>query len=376
MKFIRENFIVYFYNFNKYFNKEINEKKEFKEKEMKKISFNEKYFKDEATLKTFCFKFLAEKFSRLILLNFSMFKFVDFCCIFFESFFLLKFQKIIENISKLTLEILMEKQIEFFELQKNNENLFEMHILLFYLCKITIKIFNNKSNLFEKINLNFEEKIEMIQNFLNFYKKVLKSRKNKFNNKNNDFIEYEKNFYENFILNGISFALEKKSVEIDENEKKIINLENVFFLEIVKIFLKSNLYLKENDIKNIIVAFLKLTKSIELTEGINLKHLKVIENFKSYVLNKAKVVVNENEEEKLNENIKNLNINENSDEKNSNEKNSNEKNSNEKKISNKKFSKKNTKKKRNKKTYNEIIKEENEDENDEEEIKKKKKKIL
>ena len=99
-------------------------------------------------------------------------------------------------------------------------------------------------------------------------------------------------------------------------------------MEIVKIFLKSNLYLKENDIKNIIVAFLKLTKSIELTEGINLKHLKVIENFKSYVLNKAKVVVNENEEEKLNENIKNLNINENSDE--------NKKNSN-KKIINKKF---------------------------------------
>ena len=112
MNFIRENFIVYFYNFNKYFMKEINEKKEkFEEKELlniKKISFNEnnKFFKDEATLKTFCFKFLAEKFSRLILLNFSMFKFVDFCCIFFESFFLLKNQKIIENISKLTLEIL------------------------------------------------------------------------------------------------------------------------------------------------------------------------------------------------------------------------------------------------------------------------------
>jgi hypothetical protein len=301
---------------------------------------------------------LAEKFSRLILLNFSMFKFVDFCCIFFESFFLLKFQKIIENISKLTLEILMEKQIEFFELQKNNENLFEMHILLFYLCKITIKIFNNKSNLFEKIDLKFEDKIEMIQNYLNFYKKV--SKKKKLNNFNKDFIEYEKNFYENFILNGISFALEKKSVEIDENNgKKIINLENVFFLEIVKIYLKSNLYLKEIDIKNIIVAFLKLTKNIELTEGINLKHLKVIENFKSYVLNKAKVVVNENEEEKLNENIKNLNLNENSNEKNSNENlneknsNENEKNLNEKNENkNDKKSIKKTKKKRNKRTYN------------------------
>ena len=359
LSFVRENFVVYFYNFNKFFLKEVNES-EFEEKEiLKKISVsfreNNKLFKDEATLKTFCFKFLGEKFSRLILLNFSMFKYVDFCCIFFEAFFLLKNQKIVENVAKLTLEILMDKQIEFFELQRQNSGeVSEMHVLLFYLNKISIKVFNNKSPLFEseKISLSFEDKIEMISNFVGFYKRALKSRKNKLSA---EFIEYEKNFYENFILNGISFALESKRVEADENTgKKTVHLENVYFLEIVKIYLKANLYLKENDVKNVIVAFLKLSKTIELTEGVNLRHLKVIENFKSFLLNKAKVVVNENEEEKLGENIKKLNINENEN-----------------------VSAKIKKKKNKKKTYNEIIKEENESEIDEEENnKKKKKKVL
>ena len=323
-EFIRNNFIKFFLDYNKYL-KNDNEieissndwTQDNPKKERKSMSYVKKsIFKSECTLKTYCLKLIVEKFSRLLLLNFSIFKYVDLSCLYFETFFLIQHMHSIENVSNYTIETLMEKEIQhYIDLKNNNPNNKNfITIIIFYLTKISMKIFNEKSLLFqnEEFNLLFEEKIEMIGRFLNIYSKYLKKLKNKYREDN--VFDKDKMFYSNFILNGMSFALENKIP--NKNDSKITDIENVYFLEIIKMFLKTNLFFDEEDIKKCIVAYLRMSKNIELTDGINIKHIKYMEKFKNYLLNKGKVVLaykedndnenenkeNENDDEEQNEN--------------------------------------------------------------------------
>ena len=325
-EFIRNNFIKFFLDYNKYLKNDnevevsSNDWTQYNpKKERKSMSYVTKsIFQNECTLKTFCLKIIVEKFSRLLLLNFIIFKYVDLSCLYFETFFLIQHMHSIENVSNYTLETLMDKEIQhYIDLKNNNPNNKNyITIIIFYLTKISMKIFNEKSLLFpnEQINLLFEEKIEMINRFLNIYSRIIKKLKNKY--KEDNVYDKDKLFYSNFILNGMSFALENKIP--NKNDSKITDIENVYFLEIIKMFLKINIFFDEEDIKKCIIAYLRMSKSIELTDGINIKHIKYMEKFKNYLLNKGKVVLAYNKEDNENENENKENEND-DDEQNENE---------------------------------------------------------
>ena len=396
IQFMRDNFIKFFIDYNKYLknNNEI-ENDSNKKKERKSMSYiKHSIFKDEYSLKTLCLKIIVNKFSRLLLLNFSMFKYIEFCCIYFETFYLIQYINSIEKVSNYTLEALMDREIQhFIELKKNEpENKNYLTIIIFYLTKISMKIFNEKSLLFpnEGINLLYEDKVEMIGRFINNYSRILKKLKNKYKDEN--IFEKDKIFFENFILNGINFSLENKIP--NKNDSKIIDIENVYFLEIIKIFLKTNLFFNESDIKNFIVAYLNMSKNIELEDGININHIKFMEKFKNYLLNKGNVVLGHNNEERENDNNNNENdknndsINktkkkkseENLEKEDNNKENEDDIKIDEQEIIKKKKSKKEEKKEKNKiktkinikRKYNEIIKEEEDDNNNDKQINSKK----
>ena len=321
-EFISNNFIKFFLDYNKYLknNNEVENlsndwTQDNPKKERKSMSYtNNSIFNNECTIKTYCLKIIVEKFSRLLLLNFSIFKYVDLSCLYFETFFLIQHMHSIESISNYTLETIMEKEIQHYINLKNNNpnNKNYITIIIFFLTKITMKIFNEKSLLFtnEQINLLYEDKIEMIGRFLNIYSKILKRLKNKY--KEHNVFDKDKLFYSNFILNGMSFALENKIP--NKIDSKITDIENVYFLEFIKMFLKINIFFDDEDIKKCIIAYLRMSKNIELTDGINMKHIKYMEKFKNYLLNKGKVVLAYNKEENDNENDNENKENENNDE--------------------------------------------------------------
>ena len=401
INFIRNNFIKFFYDYNKYLKGDNNmielNSTEWKQDEVKKerksMSYiQNSYFKNESTLKTFCLKLLAEKFSRLLLLNFSMFEYIDLSSLYFETFFLIQHMQTIENIVNCTIETLMDLEIQQFFQIKNNDSIEKNNpcIIAFYLTKITMKIFNEKSLLFpnEEFNILYEEKIEMIGRFLNSYTKVYKKLKIKYKDSDINIYDKDKLFIENFILNGMNFALSEKIP--NKTDSKIIDIENVYFLEFIKMFLKTNLFFDTEDIKNFIIAYISMSKVIEFQDGINIRHLKCMEKFKNYLLNKGKLIISnnqdenkendkdeisENEKEKENEledeekkndieDKKNLKIKKKKKikekEDNNNELGEKKKEENIKEKKNKRKSKKSTKRR-----YNEVIKEE--DENIEEE---------
>ena len=330
--FIRDNFISFFVEYNRWFKKELINKNSENENEDNNSEDNnenanfinntqknnfcykkkDSQFTNELLIKTCCFKIICEKYSRLILLNFGIFKYIELSCLYFESFFLIKHQNVIENMITHVFEILLDKEVNHYmkkfndeeNQNANNADQQNLSIMIFYLTKITMKIFNNKSKLYsnDSITIEYEDKVAMISRYLNYYSKCYKKMKQKYNTDNINIIDKDKNFYENFILNGISFALESKIPNTDNPE--IIDIENVYFLEFIKMFLKTNIFLNENDIKNLILAYLKLSKKIEITDKINMNHIKFMEKFKTYLLNKGKVILsreNENEEEDNNE---------------------------------------------------------------------------
>jgi hypothetical protein len=176
-------------------------------------------------------------------------------------------------------------------------------------------------------------------------------------------IEKDKIPYENFILNGIAFALDKSEVI-----NGFICLENVYFLDFVKMYIKNGLFVDEEIIHDIIITYIKLAKKWEITENMNLIHIRFMEKFKSYILNKGHMKIVENKSTKDNEE-KIEEEKEDKEDKEEEEKveeesisNNNDTSERKKRV---KSEKKKTSRKRKKRTYNEVIKEENEDEDNE-----------
>lgn len=316
--FFRENFIQFFVEYNRWYKSDIidkdKENKEDEEAGMKMLLNTQKnnfcyqkeesLFSNELMLKTLCFKIICEKYSRMLLTNFGLFKYIELSCLYFESFFLIKHQKIIEGIVSYVFEVILDKEVNHYissrtgeEKDISNSEMNNLTIMIFYLTKITMKIFNNKSTLFsdESMGISYEEKVQMINHYLNIYSKSYKKLKQKYNTESINIIDKDKNFFENFILNGINFSLESKIKNPEDNT--ITDIENVYFLEFIKMYLKTNLFLDESDIKNLIIAYLKLAKKIETTDNMNMNHIKFMEKFKSYLLNKGKVIISKDEKD-------------------------------------------------------------------------------
>ena len=320
--FFRENFIQFFVEYNRWYKSDIIDKdKENKEDEetgikmllnTQKSNFcyqkKESLFTDELMLKTLCFKVLCEKYSRMLLTNFGLFKYIELSSLYFESFFLIKQQKVIEGIASYVFEVILDKEINHFitsrtgeEKDISNSEMNNLTIMIFYLTKITMKLFNNKSTLFsDEIGISYDEKVQMVNHYLNIYSKSYKKLKQKYNTETINIIDKDKNFFENFILNGINFSLETKVPNPEDNT--ITDIENVYFLEFIKMYLKTNLFLNEADIKNLIIAYLKLAKKIETTDNMNINHIKFMEKFKSYLLNKGKVIISKDEKDNEDDN--------------------------------------------------------------------------
>ena len=384
--FVRNNFIRFLWedyienepNLNNENNDEDNQsnnsktKNEKPEKKEKKEIFWSSY-----KLQIYILKIFAEKFSRLLLVNFKTFLNEPLCLLYFEAFFLLPQSSIIQQITDYTLETLMTKEINQYikynsdneekakeepntaTKNKNNED-GKIYLMLYYMNKVVLRIFNNESQLYNDENnphpfdITYEQKLDICQRYINSYIKVQKKLKLKFKDKPY-VMEKDKIPYENYILNGIAFALDKSSVIND-----YICLDNVYFLEFIKIYIKNGIFVDEEMIHDIIITYIKLAKKWEITENMNLIHIRFMEKFKSYILNKGHMKIvenkNDNEEEKKDSEEKEYN--------NDNE----EEPVNEEEEDKKKKSKKNKKKKgkksvkRKKRTHNEVIKEENEEE--------------
>ena len=241
--------------------------------------------------------------------------------------------------------------------------------------KIVLRIFNNDSQLFNDENnpkpfeITYEEKLDMCQRYLNTYIKILKKLKPKYS-KDIGLIEKDKIPYENFILNGIAFALDKSEVI-----NGYICLENVYFLDFVKMYIKNGLFVDEEIIHDIIISYIKLAKKWEITENMNLIHIKFMEKFKSYILNKGHMKIVENKSSKDKEEENNDDEEKEKEEKEEKEEEiiEEENSSNEKSKREKSEKKKKNGGKKKKRTYNEVIKEENEEDEINKKVKRKKK---
>ena len=330
-------------------------------------------------LQIYVLKIFAEKFSRLLLVNFRTFLNEPLCLLYFETFFLLPQSSIVQQITDYTLEILMTKEINQYkkyleEKQKNkndnddnnsikgnsnrnNNNTEEgkIFLILYYMNKIVLRIFNNDSQLYNDENnpkpfdITYEEKLDMCQRYLNTYIRIQKKLKMKYSKENSNLIEKDKIPYENFILNGIAFALDKSNVI-----NNYICLENVYFLDFIKMYIKNGIFVDEEMIHDIIITYIKLAKKWEITENMNLIHIRFMEKFKSYILNKGhmKIVENKNSKEKE----------EAIDDKSEKEiEEDNQDETTKKKDKRNKSEKKKKSAKKKKRTYNEVIKEENEE---------------
>ena len=390
--FVRNNFIRFLwdqYKENEFSinpdddsdNEEGNTKQKSKKDKNKTSKKKNEIFWANYKLQTFILKIFAEKFSRLLLVNFKTFLNEPLCLLYFETFFLLPQSTVIQQITDYTLEILMTKEInqykKFLEEKEkeinnnannnNNNNTEEgkIFLILYYMNKIVLRIFNNDSQLYNDENnpkpfdISFEEKFDLCQRYLNTYIRITRKMKQKFSKENPALIEKDKIPYENFILNGIAFALDKSNVIND-----YISLENVYFLDFVKMYIKNGLFVDEEMIHDIIITYIKLAKKWEITENMNLIHIRFMEKFKAYILNKGhmKIVENKSDKDKEEENDDDKDDNKEDKEDNEEEKIEEESPS----VSNttsekKKYNKKKKSVRKKKRTYNEVIKEENEE---------------
>lgn len=348
-------------------NRKKSKKEKNKEKEKKEL------FWSNYKIQVFVLKIFAEKFSRLLLVNFRTFLNEPLCLLYFETFFLLPQCSIIQQITDYTMETLMSKEINQYmkyiaekEEDKNKEknnstNANEdgkIYLMLYYMNKVVLRIFNNDSQLYndennpKPLNITYEQKLDMCQRYLNTYIKTQKKLKGKYGKDKSYILEKDKIPYENYILNGIAFALDKSNI-INE----YICLENVYFLDFIKMYIKYGIFVDEEMIHDIIITYIKLAKKWEITDNMNLIHIRFMEKFKSYILNKGHMKIVENKEEVKEENNEEKTDDE---EKEDNEKIEEESDKKKDKKNGKKKRKKSEKKK--KRNYNEVIKEENEEE--------------
>ena len=395
--FVRNNFIRFLwedYKENENINNQEEEDEEKEEddttqkkdkKEKAKPEEKKEIFWSNYKLQIFVLKIFAEKFSRLLLFNLKTFLNEPLCLLYFETFFLLPQTLIIQQITDFTFETLMSKEIEQYikylsdkeEKKENNNSTVvknpanedgRIYLMLYYMNKVVLRIFNNDSQLYNDENnpkpfdITYEQKLDMCQRYLNTYIKVLKKLKIKYGKDKPYIVEKDKIPYENYILNGIAFALDKSNV-INE----VICLENIYFLDFIKMYIKNSIFVDEEMAQDIAITYIKLAEKWELTDNMNLIHIKFMEKFKAYILNKSHMKIVEiekekdKEEKKTQEEIEEEKEKEDDDEEDmagvSTKEEENE--SNKDKNKKKKGRKKSIKKK--KRTHNDVIKEENEE---------------
>ena len=109
----------------------------------------------------------------------------------------------------------------------------------------------------------------MCKRYIKTYIKMQKKLKLKYGKDKPYIMEKDKIPYENYILNGIAFALDKSNVIND-----YICLDNIYFLEFIKIYIKNGIFVDEEMIHDIIITYIKLAKKWEITENMNLIHIR------------------------------------------------------------------------------------------------------
>ncbi|MCQ2817002.1 MAG: hypothetical protein MJ252_07030 [archaeon] len=282
---------------------------------------------EQVLLKNFIL--ISKKFSKVFFFNLGLIKNINFSCLYFETFFLLKYPKIVEDISHYTMQDILKKELNVYKYNKetkkeeespeNKENTsaskvfsdmnftYDICPVIYYVTKTALKLFNNECLSYSDSNgdclVSFEEKVEMVATFYYAYLNGLREIK-----KNFYFVELlrgdkiickDLHFLKEFIITSMVFALDTK-VE-NESQAGVKDIENVYFLKIIQKIINTGLNVfQQEDYKEFIFGFMSLIKDIELTEGINEEHLRIIEKFKKFLLNKAKLDITKEDEDELN----------------------------------------------------------------------------
>lgn len=252
------------------------------------------------------FKHLCESFSKLLVLNLGIFKHKELCTLYFECFLLLKMPVVIKNITKIVFERIYEKELENYksqvEISKVDSN--PLNIILYYVTKVSMRVYNEKSSLYNYRTFSFEERKEMISRLWTPYAQCLKDFKIK---KKENVMNKDKLFYTNFIFNCLVTAFESPE-NIKEGEKIVIRLKNVQLLDIICLYFKPKTYFEEKDYKQLLVSLIKMTEEVSSTEkNLVYNDIKTIERLKKDLVKKAKLYkfdFGEAEKDKSNQPIK------------------------------------------------------------------------
>ena len=348
--FLKKEFVLFFLiNNNKLIdlnktiknleNEDNNDTEEENKIKIETLISEKKMIESNLSFKTILLKNICESYSKLLIQNLGIFKNRNLICLFFETFYLIKFPTIIESINNIVYQNLLEKEITYY--LKDDENN-KLNWMIFYFTKIAVKLFDNNSKIFSFKNkhsnnleipedisydliIDQDEKILYLKRYFEVYLKSIRNIKSKLSKEQCKKIdEKDKKFLEEFICKSINFSLDSKIIKEKEipNEnklndnnilnnddisdslnnnprkvQKIIHIEYVKFLELIRFILKSTFYITEIEYKTFLMIFVKLVKIIEVMDNINLPDLKIIESMKNYLLTKAKLFLSYDEKE-------------------------------------------------------------------------------
>lgn len=198
---------------------------------------------------------------------------------------------------------------------------------------------SKKNQTLNSLLINEEEKLFMLKRYFDVYLKIQRKIKSIYSKEHSQSMENkDKKFLEEFICKSLNYALQskvikeieiesitdlKKEVELNKDieeensttEKKSSNkkevkfekriyVQNIKFLDLIKYILKNSLFITEIEYKTFLMLFVKLVKNIETTDNVNRHDIKMIEIMKGFLLNKAKLYINK-DDDKVEENSEN-----------------------------------------------------------------------
>ena len=270
---------------------------------------NNSYFtKNEYTLRLENSKYICESFCKLLIINYEITSNVQLCELFFETFTLISYPSVIQEIIDFFYEKFMEKEIAYAELYND----LDKNILMMFTYKQIVNNHHNNclSNLNRlKIAYNStvfnnltekeidEDKLSQCRLIIDCYYKTLKKLKGKYTNDNKerlDFILKDRNSLVLFLINSINISLSYKVVEKlgKKKEKNEYEFENINLILYSNEFMKHSPLLTKEEFKYILKKTLNNIRLIESLDNCPKTVLKIVDNLKTYLIKRANVSIN------------------------------------------------------------------------------------
>lgn len=197
-KFMKKEFVFYFILTNKKIKEikqkinvlqEMQEENELNEKDQEKLELLCQFkanIENLTSMKCIFLKNICESYSKLLIQNLGVFKNRSLVMLFFESFYLINSQNIIDSINAIVYQNLLEKEISFYLKDEENNKL---NWMIFYFSKIAVKVFSKNCSLFK-----FEEFVNSNKNETDNKMDIIDDRHSSNNTNGFNFYEFF-NFY-------------------------------------------------------------------------------------------------------------------------------------------------------------------------------------